>query len=117
MGTVLKYPDFLRQLFNVILAEHANEIDTRTSNEAREMVWNAENKYNFSSYEVEDPRKNLEEFFKSEDFKNLIRLLRKSENIIRDLIDRIDKYYGKDLAELVAKVWEEVKRTADVESE
>ncbi len=117
MGTVLKYPDFLRQVFNVVLAEHAHEIDTRTSNEAREMVWMAENKYNFSSYEVEDPRKSLEEYFKSPEFKNLIRLLRRSENLLNDLVKRIKEYYGEELAELVQKVWEDVKRSANVEVE
>ncbi len=117
MGTVLKYPDFLRQVFNVVLAEHAHEIDARTSNEAREMVWTAENRYNFSSYEVEDPRKNLEEYFKSPEFKNLIRLLRKSENLLKDLVGRVREYYGEDLAELIQKTWEEVKKSAGEEVE
>ncbi len=117
MGTVLKYPDFLRQVFNVTLAEHAHEIDARTSNEAREMVWMAENKYNFSSYEVEDPRKNLEEYFKSSEFKNLIRLLRRSENLLNDLTERVKKYYGEELAELIKRAWDEVRKSTEVEIE
>ncbi len=112
MGTAQKYPDFLRQVFNVVLAEHANEIDHRTSSEAREMVWNAENKYNFSSFEIEDPRPALKEYFESEEFKNLLRLLRKSTNLLNDLQGRIKEYYGAELANLFEKVRKEVEKVS-----
>ena len=117
MGTTVKYPDFLRQVFNVVLAEHSKEVDPRTASESRELVWNAENKYNFSSFEVEDPRKQLEEYFRSDEFKDLLRLLRKSENLLSDLLKRVEEFYGEDLAKVFRSSWEEVKKVASIEVE
>ncbi len=109
MGTPV-LPDFLRQVFNVVLAEQ--NVDERTTSEARKMVWEAENKYKFSSFDIEDERtvkENLKKYFESDDFVQLLKLLRNKGNTLQALIERVERYYGKELADIIRKRVKEVE--------
>jgi len=102
------YPDFLRQIFNVVLAEH--NIDERTTTEAKKLVWEAENKYKFSSYDNPDPRPYLKSFFESDDFVQLLKLLKKREEVIESLLSLVRQYYGEELYSIFSKRYEDVKK-------
>jgi hypothetical protein len=102
------YPDFLRQVFNVVLAEH--NVDERTTTEAKKIVWEAENKFKFSSFDNPDPRPRLKEFFESEEFIQLLKLLKRKNGVLETLLERIKEYYGDELYEIAKKKYEEVKK-------
>jgi len=111
MGTLNVYPDFLRQVFNVLLAEHEN-IDERTASEAKKLVWEAENKYKFSSFDNPDPKESLKKYFESEDFLQLLKLLKNKEALVEELAKRVRTYYGDELASVVTKRLEELKKAS-----
>ena len=92
--------DFLRQVFNVILARHQDRLDPRTVTELRKLVWQAENKYRFSSFENSDPTKFLKKYFQSDDIVDVLRLL-KDDAVINELLGEVKEAYGEELAELL----------------
>ncbi|ABU81211.1 hypothetical protein [Ignicoccus hospitalis] len=94
-------PDFLRQIFNVVLASHL--LDERTTKEARKLVWAAENKYKFSSFDNPDPTENLKKYLESSDFDEVLRLLKRKKEVVEDLVTAIETYYGTQLAEIVRR--------------
>jgi hypothetical protein len=115
MGTrVPKYPDFLRQVFNVVLAEHQSDVDSRTANESRKLVWAAENKYGFSSFDVDDPRENLKRYFESNDFVDLVKLLKSKGRVLEVLLNRIKEYYGDELYEIARRRVEEALKEDEI---
>ncbi|UXD22439.1 hypothetical protein IPA_04785 [Ignicoccus pacificus DSM 13166] len=107
--TMTRKPDFLRQIFNVILAKHQDELEPRNVSELRKMVWVAENKFKFSSFENPDPTENLKKFFESKEFGEVLRLLKQHERVVEDLIEEIKKYYGEELASIIKRRLEEIK--------
>jgi len=105
------YPDFLRQVFNVLLAEH-EYVDERTASEAKKFVWEAENKYKFSSFDNPNPKESLKKYFESEDFVQLLKLLKSKERLVEDLARRVSKYYGDELASIILKKLNEFKKAS-----
>ncbi|ALU12428.1 hypothetical protein EYM_03635 [Ignicoccus islandicus DSM 13165] len=102
-----KYPDFLRQVFNVVIAEHQNEIGSRLASDLRRMVWTAESKFKFNSFEVEDPREGLKKYFETE-FAEVLKLLKPYKNVVEDLIEKVEEYYGKELAEILREKYKKI---------
>ncbi len=107
--TVVRKADFLRQIFNVVLAKHQEELDPRTVSDLRKMVWQAENKFKFCSFEIPDPTQNLKKFFESDDILDVLRLLKSHEKVLNDLITEVEKWYGSELADLLRNRIEEIK--------
>jgi hypothetical protein len=101
-------PDFLRQLFNVVLAKHQEKIDPRSLTELRKMVWEAENEYKFCAFENPDPTTNLRKFLESVEFGEILRLLKSHEEILKELQKEIEEYYGKELVNVIVSKLEEI---------
>ena len=114
MGRYLipKKPDFLRQIFNVVLAKYQDAIDPRTVTELRKLVWQAENKYKFSSFEREDPTPMLKKYFESNEILDMLRLLKNNKDVIQELLEEIRKSYGNELAEILEKRIAEVSASS-----
>ncbi len=104
-------PDFLRQIVNVVMAEKG--VSPRSIDEVRKVLWEAENKFKFSSFDNPNPEEGIRKFIESDYLSDFVNLLKQERDVLEEIGKRLKQFYGEELASLYFKRVEEIIKKAE----
>ena len=88
-------------------------VSPKSIDEVRKVLWEAENKFKFSSFDSPNPEEGLKKFIESDYFSDFVNLLKQEKDVLVEIGKRLGQFYGEELADLYMKRLEEIIKRAE----